>query len=57
MTDRIVTIATAALVMAVAAAPAFAGAGAPRLPEPSAMGLFGLGIGGAYLARRLIRRK
>jgi len=32
-------------------------AGCGSLPEPMTMTLFGLGIGGAYVARRLIGRK
>ena len=53
MSDRIVTT---ALIFLATAVPAFAGA-PPRLPEPTTVTLFGLGIGGAYLAKRLISRK
>jgi PEP-CTERM motif len=54
MSDRI--IATTAILLATIA-PAFAGLAAAPLPEPTTVTLFGLGIGGAYLAKRLISRK
>ncbi|HEX4271623.1 MAG TPA: PEP-CTERM sorting domain-containing protein [Rhizomicrobium sp.] len=54
MSDRIV--ATAVILLATIA-PALAGISAAPLPEPAAVTLFGLGIGGAYLAKRLISRK
>jgi len=51
-------------VLATSALPAFAQsqctpgtAQCGSLPEPMTMTLFGLGIGGAYVARKLIRRK
>jgi hypothetical protein len=49
-------IIASALVLMASAAPAFAGVGA-ALPEPATMTLFGLGVGGAYLAKRFIGRK
>jgi len=48
-------IITAALILVVTAAPAFAGT--ISVPEPATMTLFGLGVGGAYLAKRFIGRK
>jgi PEP-CTERM motif len=53
MLDRIVMT---ALILVAATAPALAG-NVVRLPEPTTVTLFGLGIGGAYLAKRLISRK
>ena len=50
-------IIASALVLVASAAPAFAGIGAPALPEPATMTLFGLSVGGAYLAKRFIGRK
>ena len=49
--DRIIL---AALVLAGTAAPAFASV---TIPEPTTMGVFGLGLGGAYLIKRFGRRK
>jgi PEP-CTERM motif len=54
MSDRIVAT---ALILLATAAPALAGISAGALPEPTTVTLFGLGIGGAYLAKRLISRK
>jgi hypothetical protein len=48
-------IIAAALVLVATAAPAFAGT--ISVPEPATMTLFGLGVGGAYLAKRFIGRK
>jgi hypothetical protein len=48
-------IIAAALVLVGTAAPAFAGT--ISVPEPATMTLFGLGVGGAYLAKRFIGRK
>ena len=50
-------IIASALVLVASAAPAFAGIGGPALPEPATMTLFGLSVGGAYLAKRFIGRK
>jgi PEP-CTERM motif len=55
MIDRIITIAGTALLLAAVTSPAMATVGA--LPEPATMSLFGLGVAGAYLAKRLIGRK
>ena len=55
MIDRIVTTVGLALIMVATAAPAIAST-AP-LPEPATMSLFGLGAGGAWVAKRFIRRK
>jgi hypothetical protein len=51
--DRLIV---AVLVLAGSAAPAFAGI-TVQVPEPATMTLFGLGVGGAYLAKRFIGRK
>ena len=56
MIDRIVTIAGAALGLALVAGPAMAGF-AVRVPEPATMSLFGLGAAGAFVARKFIRRR
>jgi PEP-CTERM motif-containing protein len=57
MTDRIVTIAGAALGLALIAGPVMAGISVARVPEPATMTLFGLGVAGAFVARKFIRRK
>jgi biotin transporter BioY len=54
MIDRIITIAGTALLLAAVSSPAMA---IPTLPEPATMSLFGLGVAGAYLAKRLTGRK
>jgi len=57
MFDRIVS---AALIFAAATMPALAGPAngvTGNLPEPASMTLFGLGIGGAYIAKRFFNRK
>jgi hypothetical protein len=51
--DRIIA---AALILVGSAAPVLAGTPIV-VPEPATMSLFGLGIGGAYLAKRFIGRK
>ena len=51
MSDRIITT---ALILLATAAPAFASI---TLPEPTTVSLFGVGVCGAYLAKRLIGRK
>ena len=56
MTDRIVTIACTALGFALIAGPAMAGLPI-GVPEPATMSLFGLGVAGAFVARKFIRRK
>jgi hypothetical protein len=53
-------IVLAALIFAAATAPALAGPAngvTGNLPEPASMTLFGLGIGGAYVAKRFFNRK
>jgi PEP-CTERM motif len=57
MIDRIVTIAGAALGLALMMGPAVAGPSALHIPEPATMTLFGLGVAGAFVARKFIRRK
>lgn len=52
--DRLIV---AVLVLAGSAMPALAGDVPVVVPEPATMTLFGLGIGGAYLAKRFIGRK
>jgi hypothetical protein len=56
MIDRIVTIVAAALALTAAAGPALAGTPIAA-PEPATMGLFGLGVAGAFIAKKLVRRK
>lgn len=56
MVNRIVTIAGAALSFAVVAGPVMAQAPI-GVPEPATMSLFGLGVAGAFVARKLVRRK
>jgi hypothetical protein len=46
----------AALLFVGTSAPAFAGTPI-AVPEPATMTLFGLGVGGAYLAKRFLGRK
>ena len=48
-------IIAAALLLVGTGAPAFAGT--ITVPEPATMTLFGLGVGGAYLAKRFLGRK
>ena len=50
-------ITASASILIATIAPAFAGTAAPQLPEPATMGLFGLAVGGAYVAKRFLRRK
>jgi hypothetical protein len=45
-----------ALILVTSAVPAFAGSPV-QVPEPMTMSLFGIGVGGAYLAKRFIGRK
>ena len=42
-------------ILAASVAPAFASV--VRVPEPATLSLFGLGAGGAYLAKRFLNRK
>jgi hypothetical protein len=57
MIDRIVTIAGVALALAMALEPAMAGPSVLRIPEPATMSLFGLGVAGAFIAKKFIGRK
>jgi PEP-CTERM motif-containing protein len=55
MMDRIVTMLGTILILLTVVEPAMAQV--QRLPEPASMSLFGLGAAGAFVAKRLIRRK
>ena len=55
MTDKFVTMVGTTLILVMVAAPAMAGV--VRLPEPATMSLFGLGVAGAFVAKRFIKRK
>lgn len=57
MTSRIVTIMGTALIFLTVAAPAMAAVAPIQVPEPASMTLFGLGVAGAFVARRFIERK
>jgi hypothetical protein len=57
MVDRIVKILAASVLLLIIAEPAMAVAALPRVPEPATMSLFGLGVGGAFIVRKLIGRK
>lgn len=50
-------IIAAALTLVATSVPALAGVTTVPVPEPATMTLFGLGVGGAYLAKRFIGRK
>jgi PEP-CTERM motif len=52
--DRIVSILGVALGIGLIAHPAFAVA---LIPEPATMSVLGLGVAGAFVARKLIKRK
>jgi hypothetical protein len=56
MTDRIVTLACTAIGFALITGPAVAGLPI-GVPEPATMSLFGVGVAGAFIARKLIRRR
>ena len=56
MTSKIVTIMGATLIFLTVAEPAMA-AVAIQVPEPATMSLFGLGVAGAFIARKFIGRK
>ena len=55
MIDRFVTIIGATLIILTVAEPAMAGL--TTVPEPTTMSLFGLGVAGAFIAKRLAGRK
>ena len=60
MSVRIAT-ALSTMILLLTAEPSFAGAfdsiSIVRVPEPATMTLFGLGIGGAFLARKFLGRR
>ena len=55
MIDRIVTILGISVALGLLATPAMAQL--VTVPEPATMSLFGLGVAGAFIARKLINRK
>lgn len=57
MTSRIVTIMGTALIFLTVAEPAMAAVTPIQVPEPATMTLFGLGVAGAFIARKLTGRK
>ncbi len=57
MLNRIAPVTLATLFFALAVGPALAGTPTVRLPEPTTMTLFALGVGGAFVAKRLFGRK
>ena len=57
MIDRIGTITGAALAFALVAGPAMAQIQPTGDPEPATMTLFGLGVAGAFVAKKLVGRK
>jgi PEP-CTERM motif-containing protein len=57
MSVRIATALTT-MILLLSAGPSFAGAfDSISVPEPATMTLFGLGIGGAFLARKFLGRR
>jgi hypothetical protein len=55
MSDKLVTLIGTTLILLAIAEPAMAGI--RTVPEPATMSLFGLGVAGAFVARKFIRRK
>jgi hypothetical protein len=56
MTEKLVTIVVTTLILLTVAEPAMALAPV-AVPEPATMSLFGLGVAGAFIARKFIGRK
>ena len=57
MTSRIVTMMGTALIILTVAEPAMAAVVPIQVPEPATMTLFGLGVAGAFIAKKLIGRE
>ena len=62
VSNRITTAVFSSLILVVTTGPSFAAITSdaifiPSVPEPATMTLFGLGIGGAFLARKLLGRR
>ena len=56
MTEKLVTIVVTTLILLTVAEPAMAVA-TIAVPEPATMSLFGLGVAGAFIAKKFIGRK
>jgi hypothetical protein len=54
--ERVFAVLGTGLLLALATVPAMAGVPV-SVPEPASMSLLAVGIGGAYVARKLFRRK
>ena len=57
MFDRCLNILGTALTLALVAGPAMAGGNTISVPEPATITLFGVGIAGAFVARKFFGRK